>query len=377
MEFKKYKLEDVCLKITDGSHYSPKNDENSKIPMLSVKDMLAYDFNYKDCKHISEEEYNKMKRNDCVPKIGDVLVAKDGSYLKEIFVNKRDDKKAILSSIAIFRPNTNIILPEYLCYLLKSSKVHNYARNNCVSGSALPRIILKSFKNIPIEITTIENQTKIVNFLSSLDKKIQLNTQINNNLLELIKNLYIEKIKNNNDIIFEEKTLDEFCNIFTGKKNANESEENGKYKFFTCAPEPLNINSYIYDGPAVIVAGNGAYTGRTNFYNGKFDLYQRTYGITTNNDYIYLFYAMIYTDLQNDIMGGTHGSAIPYIVMNDISKFKVKYNKYIFDELSKKIKALLLKIKSNELENEALTKLRDTILSRLMNGKIDLDKIEI
>ena len=196
-------------------------------------------------------------------------------------------------------------------------------------------------------------------------------------MLELIKNLYIEKIKNNNDIIFEEKTLDEFCNIFTGKKNANESEENGKYKFFTCAPEPLNINSYIYDGPAVIVAGNGAYTGRTNFYNGKFDLYQRTYGITTNNDYIYLFYAMIYTDLQNDIMGGTHGSAIPYIVMNDISKFKVKYNKYIFDELSKKIKALLLKIKSNELENEALTKLRDTILSRLMNGKIDLDKIEI
>ena len=196
-------------------------------------------------------------------------------------------------------------------------------------------------------------------------------------MLELIKTLYIDKIKNNNDANFEEKTLDEFCNIFTGKKNPNESEENGKYKFFTCAPEPLSINTYIYDGPAVIVTGNGAYTGRTNFYNGKFDLYQRTYGITTNNDYIYLFYAMVYTDLQNDIMGGTHGSAIPYIVMNDIAKFKVKYNKEIFDELSQEVKVLLSKIKSNEAQNETLTQLRDTLLPKLMNGEIDLDKIEI
>ena len=195
----------------------------------------------------------------------------------------------------------------------------------------------------------------------------------------MIQSLYIEKIKNNNDDIFEEKTLDEFCNIFTGKKNANASVDNGQYKFFTCAPEPLNINTYIYDGPAIIVAGNGAYTGRTTFFNGKFDLYQRTYGITTleDNDYIYLLYAMVYNDLQNDIMGGTHGSAIPYIVFNDIAKFKVKYNENIFKTLSNQIKSLLIKIKSNELENESLIQLRDTLLPKLMNGEIDLDKVEI
>ena len=55
----KYKLEDICLKITDGSHYSPVDDVNSDIPMLSVKDMEEFDFNYINCKHISEEEYEK------------------------------------------------------------------------------------------------------------------------------------------------------------------------------------------------------------------------------------------------------------------------------------------------------------------------------
>lgn len=268
--------------------------------------------------------------------------------------------------------NEEIVNIKYIYYYFKINNLRYLD-----SGSAQSQITINDLKNVKVPVPSIKIQNKVVSILDNLDKKILVNNQTNDNLLELIKKLYIEKIKNNNDINFEEKNLDEFCNIFTGKKNANASEENGQYKFFTCAPEPLSINSYIYDGPAVIVAGNGAYTGRTNFYNGKFDLYQRTYGITTNNDYIYLFYAMIYTDLQNDIMGGTHGSAIPYIVMNDIAKFKVKYNKELFDELSKEMKILLLKIKSNESQSETLTRLRDTLLPKLMNGEIDLDKIEV
>lgn len=374
-----YRLEDICIKVTDGSHFSPRDEENSKIPMLSVKDMLEFGFDYKKCKHISMKDYDTMLHQDCVPKKNDILVAKDGSYLKEIFVNEEENKKAVLSSIAIFRPNIEKVNPYFLCYLLKSPLVMKYTKENCVSGSALPRIILKAFKDIKLEIPELSVQNKIVSIIKSINDKIILNDQINDNLLDLIKTLYIEKIKNNYNDNFEEKTLDEFCNIFTGKKNANASENDGKYKFFTCAPEPLYINSYIHDGPAIIVSGNGAYTGRTAFYNGKFDLYQRTYGITTfdNNDYIYLLYVIVYTDLQKEIMGGTHGSAIPYIVFNDIAKFKIKYNEEIFNKLSKQIKVLLTKIKSNETENETLKQLKDTLLPKLINGEVDLDKIEI
>ena len=102
-------LGEVCIKVTDGSHFSPKDDPTSSIPMLSVKDMDEYDFNFTSCKHISEEDYQKMQTNDCVPKVNDILVAKDGSYLKEIFVCNERRKLAVLSSIAIFRPNTEII----------------------------------------------------------------------------------------------------------------------------------------------------------------------------------------------------------------------------------------------------------------------------
>lgn len=139
-------LEDVCLKITDGSHYSPKDEPGAPYPMYSVKDMETYGFNSSSCKHISYTEFERMKKNDCVPLVDDILVAKDGSYLKEIFICSEPTDEAVLSSIAIFRPDPNVILPDVLLFLLKQPSVRADVADNYVSGSALPRIVLKDFK---------------------------------------------------------------------------------------------------------------------------------------------------------------------------------------------------------------------------------------
>ena len=137
---------------------------------------------------------------------------------------------------------------------------------------------------------------------------------------------YLDENANSKEI-----NLSELLNVFTGKKNANETTLNGKYKFFSCAPESLLSDTYIYDGSAIIVAGNGAYTGRTRFYDGKFELYQRTYALTLkdglNPNNIYGLYVFMKTVFEPDKMGGTHGSAIPYIVLSDLTDYKLKYNK--------------------------------------------------
>ena len=69
--------------------------------MLSVKDMRRYGFSYSSCKRISKADYDGMLANDCVPRVDDILVAKDGSYLKEIFITDEQREEAILSSIII------------------------------------------------------------------------------------------------------------------------------------------------------------------------------------------------------------------------------------------------------------------------------------
>lgn len=189
-------LSDVCLKITDGSHYSPKDDSSSGIPMLSVKDMGRYSFDYSSCKHISEKDYQLMLANDCVPHVGDILVAKDGSYLKEVFINKTPKKQAILSSIAIFRPNPEIISSELLLYILKQPRVLKEVRDNYVSGSALPRIVLKDFKKLSFNLPSTPMQKQIRHYLSAISSEIQSN-QEENEKLTICRDSLLKELMNN------------------------------------------------------------------------------------------------------------------------------------------------------------------------------------
>lgn len=201
----------------------------------------------------------------------------------------------------------------------------------------------------------------------------------NNNLYDISKQLLLKYLAKNSNS--EEINISELLNVFTGKKNANETTPTGKYKFFSCAPESLLSDTYLYDGAAIIVAGNGAYTGRTRFYDGKFELYQRTYGLTLkegfNKNNIYGLYVFMKVIFEPDKMGGTHGSAIPYIVLSDLTDYRLKYNKEEFNKFSNLVSDNIKIIQENEKSNEQLEKLRDTLLPKLMNGEIDLDNIEI
>lgn len=183
------KLSDICIKITDGSHYSPEGVIKG-FPMFSVKDMRDNGFSYDDCKYISAEEFENMKANGCVPQINDILIAKDGSYLKHIFIVTENKDEAVLSSIGILRPNSELVNPYYIKYYLSSDFVKEQVAKKYVSGSALPRIILKNFANIEIPMINMELQNKIVNVLKSIDDKIENNNRINAELESMAKTIY-------------------------------------------------------------------------------------------------------------------------------------------------------------------------------------------
>ena len=184
-DWREVSLDDVCVRITDGSHYSPTDSPESPYPMYSVKDMETYGFNSSSCKHINEDEFQKMQKNDCVPLLNDILVAKDGSYLKEIFICSEQKDEAILSSIAIFRPNTNVIMPEILLYLLKQPSVRKDVGDNYVSGSALPRIVLKDFKKYRFMLPPMDEQLKIGAALQAIRMKTKMNIDEIDNLSSL------------------------------------------------------------------------------------------------------------------------------------------------------------------------------------------------
>ena len=181
--------------------------------------------------------------------------------------------------------------------------------------------------------------------------------------------IYNEKIVKNGS----SRKLKQFFEVVTGKKDANAGNKNGIYPFFTCSKQISRINEYSFDAPAILLAGNGEFN--VKIYKGKFDAYQRTYVLIPNNEFYlgYLYFAI--SENLYDLTSGFRGSVIKFITKGMIENYKIPF---IYDEnVYKCLNNLINEIRKNSVENENLSKLRDTLLPKLMNGEIDLDKIEI
>lgn len=117
--------------------------------------------------------------------------------------------------------------------------------------------------------------------------------------------------------------LGELTKIRTGKLDANAANENGAYPFFTCAVEPLSINTAAFDCKAVLVAGNGDLN--VKYYEGKFNAYQRTYVIESLDEckllpkYLYLFLDKYVEKLREQAIGGV----IKYIKLGNLTEANI------------------------------------------------------
>ena len=117
--------------------------------------------------------------------------------------------------------------------------------------------------------------------------------------------------------------LSNISHIRTGKKDANYGSINGKYLFFTCASEPIRCSDYSFDCKAILLAGNGN-IGNISIYEGKFEVYQRTYVVEIIDplltEYCYYYFQYKWIDYNTDKM---YGTAIPYIRLGNLQKFPI------------------------------------------------------
>ena len=381
-DWKEYKLEEICTKITDGSHFSPKALE-AGYPMFSVKDMLEYGFDYLKCKYISKEDFLTLKKSGCVPQKGDVLVAKDGSYLKQIFVCKETRDEAILSSIAIFRPN-ELVDSYFLNYLLKSPQVYNYIANNCVSGSALPRIVLKAFKAVELSIPAIETQQSIASFLKSLDDKIECNRRINENLEQqaqaLFKSWFVDFEPFRDQPFVESElgmipqgwrveTLGNLLDIKYGKDHKKLSD--GEIPVYGSGGLMRYAEKALYSGESVLIPRKGSLNNVMYVNEAFWTVDTMFYSIPKVSDV--MLYSYIFLS-NRDLSSLNAGSAVPSMTTEILNSMKVVFpDNIVLKDFNKKAQTLYRSLKLYEQESRRLAELRDTLLPKLMSGEINVN----
>lgn len=397
MEFRTVKIGDICEVVTDyvanGSFKSL--SENVKYydkGYARVIRLVDYNnkFEKKDSIWVSKDAYEFLKKSKLEG--GEIVITNVGANLGTVFIAPQLDYPQTLG------PNSIIIKTKendkYIYYLLLSRYGQNKIKE-IVSGSAMPKFNKTDFKNIIIQLPSIENQKKVVKMLSALDKKIGLNNKINDNLLEIINTLY----KNEFIDVKEYKRAEEIADITIGKTPPRGNKEcfstkNEDVKWASIADlgkcgtyildtrEKLtkeavdNYNVKVIPKNTIILSfkltiGRIAITSQemaTNEAIAHFNL--------EDKDMLYYLYSYL-KNFDYEKLGST--SSIATAVNSKIIKAMpiVIPDKETLENYNEKVSSMFEKIRENEFENKKLEQLRDTLLPELMNGEIDLDNIKI
>ncbi|MDD3688158.1 MAG: restriction endonuclease subunit S [Bacteroidales bacterium] len=401
VNWKTYTIEELSTKVTDGSHYSPESFING-FPMFSVKDMRESSFDYSNAKTISESDYESLIKSDCQPEVGDILIAKDGSVLKHIFVVKYKPDYVLLSSIAIIRPNKDVVFPDYLAYAIKNPVSKENILNNFVGGSGVPRIILKDFKQIKISLPPLATQKAIAEVLSSLDDKIDLLHRQNKTLEQMAETLFrqwfVEEAKED----WEDVSLGNYIKTFNGvsyksselnpsdtamltlKNFARDGslrldgfkEYTGKYKNQHIVREGDLVVAHTDITQDAALIGNPVLVIDLKVYKTliiSMDLVK----VESMFEYLsneFLYYLMRTRLFKEHCIGCANGSTVLHLSKDAVPSFEFNMPpKDLIISFTSIVQPMMQKLNQNINQIRILEILRNTLLPKLMSGDLKID----
>ena len=183
-DWKEYTLGDISRNI------SRRFDFNAypNVVFINTGDVLNNKFLHCDISNIKDLPGQAKK----AIKKGDILYSEirpgNGRYL---FVDKDLDNYVVSTKFMVIEPNINVVLPEFLFLLLISNETTEYFKMIAESRSGtFPQITFDSVSSLSLNIPDKETQQKILDIITPLDDKIELNTQINQTLEQIAQALF-------------------------------------------------------------------------------------------------------------------------------------------------------------------------------------------
>jgi len=167
------------------------------------------------------------------------------------------------------------------------------------------------------------------------------------------------------------------CHITTGSKNTEDKQEDGSYPFFVRSQTPERIDTYTYDGEAILTAGDGAGVGKVFHYvNEKFDFHQRVYKFSkfTNIKGKLLFY-YLRSNFFNVALNGEAKSTVDSLRLPLIQNFlvcvpKINEQESIINFIEAESAKIDQAVSIKEQEIEKLKEYKVSLIDAVVMGKV-------
>lgn len=385
-EWKNYTLEEVCERIYSGGTPSTKHEEywNGDIKWLSsgeTSQRFVYDTERKITKRGVENSATKLATKGCtvVATAGQGYTRGQASFLMtDTYMNQ---------SVIACKANENVILPLYLYYNLDS----RYEEFRLLSDGTSTRGGLSGWilKRMEIKLPPKSLQKKIVDILYSIDRKIEENNAINNNLEQQAQAIYQQIFIDNVSSDWTEGTLSDIADITMGQSPSGSSynEDSNGTIFFQGRAEfgfrfPT-VRLYTTEPKRMACANDTlmsvrAPVGDLNVAHIDCCIGRGIAAIhSKNNHQSFVLYTMFSLKKQLDVFNG-EGTVFGSINRKSLNEMPILIpSSEKLDEFEALVAPMDAAIHNNYDEICRLEQLRDSLLPQLMSGELDVSDIDL
>jgi type I restriction enzyme S subunit len=400
IELNKYKLGDLGF-FFGGVTSIKKEDYGHGTPFLPYKNV------YKNSKvNVNELELMNVRPLD--------LDRRSGIYGDIFFTASSETPDEVaMSSVLLdevenltyngfckrFRLNDfNTLLPEYARYLFRDISFRREVYNKA-TGDIRFNISQESLASIEIEIPDLPTQKEIAQILTSLDDKIELNLQMNQTLETMAQAIFKEWFVNFNFPGFDGELVDglpkgwrmgklgEICSNIRVSFNPNRDEIETNYIGLEHIPRrsimlsDWGLSADINSQKSQFVKGDILF-GKLRPYFHKviiapFDGICSTDILVVrakeHNHQFYSYFHLFSDDCISYSNSHSDGTRMPRVNWNSLSNFEIPIpSKDVLNQFQETIFPIFEKVYSSIFENQSLTQTRDTLLPKLMSGKIKI-----
>ena len=176
---------EVCERIQDGTHFSPKNQRPSgKYPYVTAKNVRPRGLDLSNLTYLDESEHRPIYDRSDV-KHGDVLLVKDGVNAGDAALNTIDGEISLLSSVCFLRPTRAALTAAFLRYYLLSPFGYT-ALTGKMTGTAIRRVVLHRVRSLSVPVAPLSEQRAVVaaldSYFSRLDDAVATLERVQRNL---------------------------------------------------------------------------------------------------------------------------------------------------------------------------------------------------
>lgn len=369
----------ICQILNGRAYRQNELLSNGKYPVLRVGNFFSRDNWYYSNLELESDKYCDKD---------DLLFAWSASFGPKIWKGPK-----VIYHYHIWKLIPKSIVDKYyLYYWLQNSVAMLTAGTH---GSVMAHITKNDMENMPITLPDIDVQKKIAGVLSALDDKIELNNQINSNLEQQAQALF-KKYFINQFFPGTDQYLGNVCSCTLGGTPSRAKPEywngnipwinSGEANKFRIIEASENITSLglnksatkLLPAKTTVIAITGATLGQVSLLEIPACTNQSLVGVIPNDK---LPYEFIYPFIKNkipELLSHQTGGAQQHINKQNVESLKIRVpDKDILNAYIKNVAPIYATITKNCFENSVLTKIRDSLLPKLMSGEIDVSKVDI